>query len=59
MTYPFHLWMIRRGLIAWGLAPTTPPRGLAWYWKGMLMLLSLGLMAGVLFRALTSLLGAA
>jgi hypothetical protein len=57
--YPFHLWMIRRGVIAWGLAPAAPPRGLAWYWKGALMLLSLGIMTGVLLLALKNAWGVA
>lgn len=52
VTYPFHLWMIRRGVIAWGLAPAVPPRGLAWYWKGALVLASLAVMLGASFLSM-------
>jgi len=52
VTYPFHLWMIRRGVIAWGQAPAAAPRSLAWYWKGMLMLLSVSAMASAFLLAM-------
>jgi hypothetical protein len=52
VTYPFHLWMIRRGLIAWGLAPAVPRRGLAWYWKGALLLASFAVLLGAIFLSI-------
>ena len=52
VTYPFHLWMIRRGLIAWGLAPAAPRRGLAWYWKGALLLASFAVLLGAIFLSM-------
>ena len=52
VTYPFHLWMIRRGLIAWGLAPALPRRGLAWYWKGTLLLASFAVLLGAIFLSM-------
>lgn len=52
VTYPFHLWMLRRGLIRWG--PAVPPgeapaRGLAWYLQGALVVLSIAAMLGAIF----------
>jgi dienelactone hydrolase len=52
VTYPFHLWMIRRGLIAWGLVPAVPRRGLAWYWKGALLLASFAVLLGAIFLSI-------
>jgi hypothetical protein len=52
LTYPFHLWMIRRGVIAWGVAPAALHRGPVWYWKAALMLLSFAAMIGAIFLSM-------
>jgi len=52
ITYPFHLWMLRRGLFRWGIeaaAEEVPFRGLAWYVKVALVVLSFIIMLGVMF----------
>jgi dienelactone hydrolase len=52
LTFPFHLWMIRRGVIAWGVAPAALHRGPVWYWKAALMLLSFAAMLGAIFLSM-------
>ena len=53
VAYPFHLWMIRRGVIRWGMGAareSAPVRPIAWYVQLFLALAALGLMvAAVLF----------
>jgi hypothetical protein len=52
VTYPFHLWMIRRGLMRWGFpapAAGAPVKGMAWYWRTVLMVSSLAAMIGAIF----------
>ncbi|MBM3121327.1 MAG: DUF4396 domain-containing protein [Chloroflexi bacterium] len=51
VTYPYHLWMIRRGVIRWGSHPAADDaRGLAWYWQAALFLAALAAMlAAVMF----------
>lgn len=45
VTYPFNLWMIRRGVICWGFAAgETPVKKLAWYLQIVLILLALAVM---------------
>lgn len=52
LAFPFHPWMMRRDVIAWSSAPTDNRRPLAWYAKGVLMLLSVGVLIGGLFGAM-------
>jgi hypothetical protein len=47
VTYPYHLWMIRRGVIRWGMGAggeRAPARPMAWYVQLCLVLATLGLM---------------
>lgn len=55
VAYPFHLWMIRRGLIRWG--EDIPPqeaatRSLAWYLQIALVVLSFAAMLGAIFLSM-------
>jgi hypothetical protein len=55
VAYPFHLWMLRRGEFRWGTEATgeeVPARGLAWYVKVALGVLSLVIMLGAMFLAM-------
>lgn len=54
VTYPFHLWMIRRSLFRWGTVAilNAPTRELAWYVKVVLVLLSLVTMLGAMFLSM-------
>jgi len=55
VTYPFHLWMLRRGMIRWGseVAPEeAATRGLAWYVKVALVVLSFVAMLGAIFLSM-------
>jgi len=54
-TFPFHLWMIRRGEIRWG--STNLPdegilRGLPWYWQISLLAVSFTVMLGAIFLSM-------
>jgi len=54
VTYPFHLWMLRRVLFRWGTEAITEEvavRGLVWYVKVALVVLSLVIMLGAIFLA--------
>jgi poly(3-hydroxybutyrate) depolymerase len=54
VTYPYHLWMIRRGVIRWGMdsaGATAPARPLAWYVQLALALAALGLMVAAVLLA--------
>jgi hypothetical protein len=47
VAYPYHLWMIRRGVIRWGMGAareSAPVRPIAWYVQLFLALAALGLM---------------
>jgi len=49
IAYPYHLWMIRRGVVRWGVGPAVDaggPRGLAWYFQLALVVLSFAVMVG-------------
>ena len=55
VTYPFHLWMLRRGEFRWGALTTmqeVSARGLAWYAKVALVVLSFAIMLGATFLAM-------
>jgi D-alanyl-D-alanine-carboxypeptidase/D-alanyl-D-alanine-endopeptidase len=55
IAYPFHLWMLRRGLFRWGseaIPEEGPARGLAWYGKVALVVLSLIIMLAAMFLAM-------
>jgi CubicO group peptidase (beta-lactamase class C family) len=54
VTYPFHLWMLRRDLFRWGTVAISnvPTRELAWYVKVMLVVLSLVIMLGAIFLSM-------
>ena len=55
VTYPFHLWMLRRGEFRWGSEATAEEvsaKGMAWYGKVALVVLSLVIMLGALFLAM-------
>jgi poly(3-hydroxybutyrate) depolymerase len=52
LAYPFHLWMIRRGVIAWGQAPAAPRHDLAWYAKTALIVLAFAIMIGAIFLSM-------
>jgi D-alanyl-D-alanine-carboxypeptidase/D-alanyl-D-alanine-endopeptidase len=54
VTYPFHLWMLRRGLFRWGTEAISEVavRGLAWYVKVALVVLSFVIMLGAMFLAM-------
>jgi len=50
--YPFHIWMIRRGLIRWG-AENPPETGrLAWYLQVILVILSFTVMLGAIYLSM-------
>ena len=52
MAYPFHLWMIRRGVIRWGAAALPDERaarGPAWFLQAALILLLFAAMLGSIF----------
>jgi hypothetical protein len=52
LAYPLHLWMLRRGLFRWGteaLSEQVSARGLAWYAKVALVVLSFATMLGAMF----------
>jgi D-alanyl-D-alanine-carboxypeptidase/D-alanyl-D-alanine-endopeptidase len=55
VAYPFHLWMLRRGEFRWGteaISEEVPVRGLTWYVKVALVVLSLVIMLGAIFVAM-------
>jgi hypothetical protein len=55
VAYPFHLWMLRRGLLRWGsgvIPEEIPVKELAWYVKTALMMLSFAIMLGAMFLAM-------
>jgi hypothetical protein len=53
VTYPFNLWMIRRGVICWGfVAGETPVRKLTWYWQIVLILLALAVMVAAIMLSI-------
>lgn len=52
---PFHLWMIRRGEIRWGI--TDPPdegiaKGLPWYWQIFVLAVSFAVLLGAIFLSM-------
>ena len=51
VTYPYHLWMIRRGVICWGMGEAPPGRPMAWYVQLTLALAALGLMVAAVLLA--------
>lgn len=51
VTYPFHLWMILRDVIAWGQPASAPTRDLNWYGKGVLILLTFAVMLAAIFAS--------
>jgi hypothetical protein len=54
VTYPYHLWMTRRGVIRWGMGATgeaAPARPMAWYVQLPLALAALGLMIAAVLLA--------
>jgi D-alanyl-D-alanine-carboxypeptidase/D-alanyl-D-alanine-endopeptidase len=55
VAYPFHLWMLRRGLFRWGaeaISKEVSTRELAWYVKVALAVLSFLTMLGAMFLAI-------
>jgi len=55
VTYPFHLWMLRQGELRWGSEATTEEvsaKGMEWYGKVALVVLSFVIMLGALFLAM-------
>jgi len=55
VAYPFHLWMLRRGVIRWGA--TVPPeeaasRGMAWYLQAVLVVVSFAAMLAAIFLSM-------
>ena len=49
VAYPFHLWMIRRGVIRWGAAPEeSTTRKQAWYLQAVLFLIAFAVMIAAL-----------
>jgi D-alanyl-D-alanine-carboxypeptidase/D-alanyl-D-alanine-endopeptidase len=54
IAYPFHLWMLRRGVFRWGTEAISEVsvRGLAWYVKVALVVLSFVIMLGAMFLAM-------
>jgi uncharacterized protein len=49
LAYPFHLWMIRRGVVQWGEPPIPGvAKGLAWYVQAVLVALAIAVMLGAI-----------
>ncbi len=54
IAYPFHLWMIRRGVIRWGnTSASNDTKGLAWYFQAALFVLAFAAMLGAIMLSMT------
>jgi len=47
--YPFHMWMLKRGVIRWGAGNPPETGNLPWYVQIMLVVLSLAAMLGAIY----------
>jgi len=53
VAYPFHLWMVRRGVIRWGVATEEDSvRKLAWYLQAALFLLAFAVMIAAIMLSI-------
>ena len=50
--YPFHIWMLRRGVIRWGVGNPPETGNLAWYLQVILMMLSFTVMLGAIYLSI-------
>lgn len=50
--YPFHMWMLRRGVIRWGAGNQPETGNLAWYLQVMLVVLSFTVMLGAIYLSM-------